>query len=168
MSNTTARVDRQATGLLDVTFWSNVAVMLLLAAVSAVNTVRAGTEQGPLVRAAAPELVFAVSAALILYMGYGCFSAMATKRRLSRAFVSLDEAGVSGYALANPTAREAGEPFSLAYGELRFVGVVDVAITKKHAVPSLKIATQERGYIVPAPEGLREIVRLLAERMPGE
>jgi hypothetical protein len=46
--------------------------------------------------------------------------------------------------------------------------IVEVSITKKHTTPSLKIEAGERAYYVPAPEGLKELVREIADQMTGK
>ncbi len=164
---TTAKVDRQATGLLDISFWSNIVVMVLIIGITAVNFFRAQTAQGALLSNASPELVLIVSAALVLYLGYGCFTVMTTKLRLNQAYISIDQAGVSGCSLEKPMMREPGEPFTAAFGEIRSVSIVGVPITKKHVAASLKIETADRSYVVPAPEGLHDLVNTLSERMTG-
>ena len=142
--------------------------MLFIVGVNMVNFARANTEQGALIVAASPSMVLIVSLALILSMGYGCFGALWTKRRLARVFVALDDAGVSGVSLPNPTMNEQGEAFSIPYAQIYAVSIVEVAITKKHTAPSLKMESAERAYFVPAPEGLKELVRLIAERMTAK
>ena len=164
----TVKADRQTTSLLDFTCWSNVAVILAIVVINIINLSRAKTAQGALVTAAAPELVMIVSFALVLYLGYGCYTALATKRRLSRVFVSLDEAGVSGVALPHPTTGEAGEAFSIPFAEIRSVSIEEIAITRKHMAPSLRLETDERAYHVPAPERLKELVREIADRMTAK
>ncbi|NLI55074.1 MAG: hypothetical protein GX417_12260 [Clostridiales bacterium] len=163
----TAAVDRQASSLLDITFWSNIFVILVLVGINAFNIARAGTEQGALITAASPVLVLIASLALAVWMGYACVDAMKTKRWLIKVGITLDESGVSGYALENPSLGKAGEPFSLRYSELRHVGVVEAAITKKHSFPSLKLSTADRSYIIPAPDGLDELIREISDRMTG-
>lgn len=162
------KADRQTTSLLDISIWSNVAIILLLAVANFVNYMRVSAGSGPLFTFAAPELVLIASIALILWLGYACIGFLGTKRRLRRVSVTLDENGVSGYALERPSESETGENFSIPYGKIRYVGVVDVAITKKQNASSLKIATAEREYIVPAPEKLQELVNRIAERMPDK
>ncbi len=168
MQKITAKVDRQATSLLDFTFWSNIVVLAFITGVNIVNFNRASTEQGALLAAASPNLVLIVSLALILYMGYGCYGALSTKNRLHRVVLAMDDAGVSGVSLPNPTKNEQGEAFSISFDQIYSVSIVDIAITKKHTAPSLKIESVECAYFVPAPEGLKEIVRLIAERMPAK
>ena len=162
-----AKADRQTTSLLDISFWSNLAIILLLAVANYVNYARVSKGSGPLLTFAAPEIVLIASLALALWLAYGCLGLLATMRKMRAVGVKLDEKCVSGYALEHPATREAGEDFSVSYADIRYVGIVDVAITKKHTAPSLKIATDERAYVVPAPEQLREIVRIISERMPG-
>jgi hypothetical protein len=166
MKQINAVVDRQATSLLDISFWSNIVVITLIAAINAVNLIRAGTGHDPLVGAITPGLVLVVSLALIAWMGIGCIEFKTIKHRLGKVRVMLDDIGISGYTLANPTMREEGERFSISYADVCYAGIVDVPISKKHSVPSLKIATAERAYVIPAPENLREIERIISERMP--
>ncbi len=160
------KADRQTTSLLDFSFWSNVAIILLLVVANFANYAQVSAGKGPIFTFAAPELVMIASLALVLWLGYACIGLTATKRRLRLVRVTLDDTGVSGYALEHPSTPETGEDFFLAYQQIRYVGVVDVAITKKHNAPSLKIATDERGYVVPAPEQLLELVKRIAEKMP--
>jgi len=83
-------------------------------------------------------------------------------------FVSLDDAGVSGVSLPNPMSSEPGEPFTIPYAQIQSVSVDGVAITKKHTALSLKLESDGKTYMVPAPEGLKEIVRQIAERMTAK
>ena len=165
MQKMTAKVDRQATSLLDLSLVSNIIVILIIIGINIVNLVRSNTDQGALVNAATPQLVVIVSLALIVYLGYGCYGAFSTRRRLARVFVSLDDAGVSGVSLPNPTMSEQGKEFSIPFSQIQSVSVDGVAITKKHTALSLKIGSDGQGFVVPAPEGLKEIVRLIAEQM---
>ncbi len=165
MQKLTAKVDRQATSLLDLTLGSNVIVILIIIGINIVNVVRANGTEGALVNAASPGLVVIASLALVLYLGYGCLGAFMTRRRLGNVFVSLDDAGVSGVSLPNPMTNEQGEAFSILYTQIQSVSVDGVAITKKHTALSLKMESDGHTYVVPAPEGLKEIVRLIAERM---
>jgi len=168
MESLHAKADRQTTSLLDISFWSNISIILLLAVANYVNFARVTAGNAPLLTFAAPELVLIASLALALWLAYGCFGLLATMRRLRAVSVKADEKCVSGYALENPCAREEGENFSVPYADIRFVGIVDVAITKKHTAPSLKIATDERAYVVPAPEKLHELVRWISEHIPEQ
>ncbi|MCE5188936.1 MAG: hypothetical protein LLF75_07115 [Eubacteriales bacterium] len=165
MQKTTAGVDRQATILLDMTFWSNMVVIVLLIIVNTINMIRAGSNTEPLISMASPELVLIASLALCVWMAFAGGSALATKRRLSRVHISCSEDGVEGVSMPNPANGDSGEAFSLSYHAIRFVGVVEVPITKKHMVPSLGMKDDQRSYIVPAPENLQELVRSLTERM---
>ena len=165
MANLRAKADRQATSLLDFMFWSDLVVILVIVGVNIANILRANSGQGALVTAAEPGLVLIVSFALVLYLGYGCFNALAIKSRLSRVFVSLNESGVSGFSLPNPTTGVPGEAFAVSYDQITSVCVEELAITKKHVAPSLRLETTEQSYHVPAPEHLKEIVQQIAERM---
>lgn len=165
MQETTAKVDRQATSLLDITLGSNVIVILIIIGINIVNLVRANSGQSALVNAAAPGLVVIVSLALVLYLLYGCWGAFTTRRRLGRVFIMVDENGVSGMSLANPTTGEQPQPFSVPFAQIRSVSVDGVALTKKHTVLALKLETEDRAYFVPAPEGLKELVQLISDHM---
>ena len=162
------KVDKQIRSLFDLSFWSSIAVIILIAVSNFVNYFRIGAQQTPLVNGASPQLVLVVSIGLVLWMVYGCVGNVLAKRRLVKAYVSLDEAGVSGHAIANPTLREVGEAFSLSYAQILSVDAVAIAITKKHSAPALRLKTAEREYIIPALENISEIIRLLSERIPGE
>jgi len=70
--------------------------------------------------------------------------------------------------LPNPTTGEQGEAFSIPYSQISEVSIVEVSITKKHTTSSLKIEAGERAYYVPAPEGLKELVREIADQMTGK
>ena len=168
MNQINAGADKQATSLLTISFWSNIAVMALIATAIAVNYIRVGLGRDPLIGMIRPEFVLVIGLALIGWLGFGCFEFLTIKKRLGRVRVMLNDIGISGFALANPTAREDGERFSVAYADVHFAGIIDVPISRKHTAPSLKIATSERAYIVPAPENLREIVRFISERMPNQ
>ena len=165
MPNMRVKADRQATSLLDFMFWSDLVVILVVVGINVANILRANSASGALVTAAEPELVLIVSFALVLYLGYGCIQALAIKNRLKRVFVSLDETGVKGFSLPNPTTGVPGEEFSLPYSAITAVSVEELAITKKHVAPSLKLESSELSYHVPAPEQLKEIVQQIAERM---
>ncbi|MEA4913905.1 MAG: hypothetical protein VB061_04990 [Christensenella sp.] len=168
MQKTISKVDRQATILLDITFWSNAAVLLFIVVINAINLTRVNLGQTALLTTASPSLVLVVSFAIVMYLGYNCYSALATKRRLSDVSVAIDESGVSGLSLPNPTTGERGEVFSVLFSQIEAVSISEVAITKKHMAPSLKIETAERAYYVPAPEGLKELVREIAEQMTAK
>ena len=168
MQKITAKVDRQATSLLDITLGSNVIVILIIIGINIVNLVRANSTEGALVNAAPPGLVMIVSLALVLYLAYGCWGAFSTRRRLGKVFVSLDDAGVSGVSLPNPTSAEQAEAFSIPYAQISSVSVDGVALTRKHTVLSLKIESGERAYHVPAPEGLKELVKQIADQMTAK
>ena len=168
MQKMTVKADRQVTSLLDFTFWSDFAVILAIVALNIVNLLRANGGQGAMITAAEPGLVLMVSFSLTIYLGYGCFNALSIKRRLARVYVSLDEAGVSGVSLPSPMSGRAGEAFTVSYGQIVSVSMEEVAITKKHAAPSLKLETDGQSYIVPAPERLKEIVQQIAERMTAK
>jgi hypothetical protein len=168
MQKITAKVDRQATSLLDLTLWSNVIVVLIIIGINIVNIIRSNSEQGALVNAASPGLVAIVSLALILYLCYGCLGAFMTRRRLGGVFVTLDDAGVSGVSMPNPMSSEPGETFSVVFTQIQSVSIDGVAITKKHTALSLKLESDGRTYIVPAPEGLKEIVSRIAEQMTAK
>ena len=165
MPNLRVKADKNATSLLDFMFWSDLVVILVIVGINIANILRTNSGQGALVTAAEPELVLIVSFALVLYLGYGCYNALAIKNRLSRVFVSLDETGVSGFSLPSPTTGVPGEEFSVRYETITSVSMVELAITKKHVAPSLRLETTEQSYHVPAPEQLKEIVQQIAERM---
>jgi len=167
MQKTTAVVDRQATSLLGMTLWSNIVVSALLLIVNAVNLYRAEAGKELLISLASPEVVLILSLALCVWMAYGCVGVLATKRRLSRVYISCSEEGVEGVSMPNPTNSGEGEPFQLAYDEIRYVGVAEVPLTKKGTVPSLKLSDEKRNYVVPAPEKLEELVREIADRISG-
>ncbi|MBA4347950.1 MAG: hypothetical protein C0413_03765 [Clostridiales bacterium] len=165
MQKITVRADRQVTSLLDFAFWSNVVVVLAVITINIINFLRMSSGQPAFVTAVAPEMFVMISFALALYLGFKCLTTRATKKRLSAVFVTLDDAGISGLCLPNPTSSKEGETFMVTYGEIRTVSVEDVAVTKKHVAPSLKLETAERTYIVPAPEGINELIRLIADQM---
>ncbi len=165
MKNITAKVDRQATVLLDFMFWSNAVVLAFIVVINAINLARVNLGQTALLTTASPSLVLLVSLAIILYLGFNCFSALAIKKRLNGVSVSVDEAGVSGLSLPSPTTSEKAEPFIVPFSQIETVSISEISITRKHMAPSLKIETAERAYFVPAPEGLKELVRTIADRM---
>ena len=168
MQKVTATVDRQTTVLLDITFWSNAAVLLFIVVINVINLTRANLGQTALLTTASPQLVLIVSLAIVLYLGYNCFSVLSTKRRLSGVSVTIDEAGVSGLSMPNPTTSEKAEAFSALYAQIESVSISEIAITKKHMAPSLKIETAERAYYVPAPEKLKELVQMIADQMTAK
>lgn len=161
----TAKADRQTTSLFDFMFWSDVVVILAIVGLNIVNLSRANTEQGALVSVAEPQLVFIVSLALMMYLCYGCYTALATKKRFGNVFVTLNDAGVSGYSLPHPATGERGEVFSALYDDIVSVSLIEVAVSRKHIAPALKIETEENSFVVPAPEHVKELVNQIAERM---
>ena len=165
MQKFTASVDRQATMLLDMSFWSSIVVIVLLMIVNTVNLLRANAGDEPLISLASPDLILIASLAICVWLAFGGVRALATKKRLSRVCVCCSENSVDGVSMPNPSNRDQGEPFSLPYQDIRFVGSVDVPLTKRQQVPSLKLKDDQRSYIVPAPEGLPEIVRIISDRM---
>ena len=165
MQKITAKVDRQATVLLDIMFWSNIIVLLFIIVINAINLVRVNLGQTALLTTASPSLVLLVSFAIVLYLGYNCFSSLAIKKRLNGVSVTLDEAGVSGLSLPSPTTSEKAEPFTVPFSQIETVSISEISITRKHTAPSLKIETAERAYYIPAPEGLKELVRAIADQM---
>ena len=165
MPRTTAKVDRQATILLDITFWSNAVVLLFIVVINAINLARVNSGQAALITTATPSLVLVVSFAIVVYLGYNCFSSLATKRRLSVVSVTIDEEGISGLSLPNPTTNEKAESFSVPFSQIETVSIVEIAITKKHMAPSLKIETDANAFYITAPEGLKELVRTIADQM---
>ncbi len=168
MQTKTYQVDRQTTSLLDISFWSNIAIIVLLAVVNFVNYARTNVGKEAIVNFASPSFVLILSVALALWLAYGCYTYLMTKKRLLLTSITLAESGVTGMALANPTTNETGINFQLQYSEIKFVGIVDVAITKKHNVLSLKLATEKQEYIIPSPQELQEIVRTISDKMTGE
>ena len=168
MQKMTAKVDRQTTLLLDITFWSNALVLLFIVVINIINLTRVNFGQTALLTTASPQLVLLVSFAITLYLGYNCFFALATKRRLSGVSVTIDEMGVTGFSMPNPTTNETGELFLVSFSQIETVSIVEIAITKKHMAPSLKIETAERAFYIPAPEGLKELVREIAEQMTAK
>ena len=165
MQKINSRVDRQATSLLDIMFWSNIVVIALLAVINAVNFYRVGSGGEALVKIASPEIIGVASALLVCYLVYGCVRAMLTRARLNRVFLRVLETGLEGLSLPEPMTSKKGKRFSVPFLEITEVSTVLVAISKKHEVPSLKIGCVEQIYIVPAPENLREIITTMSEQM---
>jgi hypothetical protein len=165
MQKHTAFVDRQATMMLDMTFWSSMVVIVLLLVINTINMLRASSGGEPLISLASPDLILIASLAICVWLAFGGVRALATKKRLSRVCVCCSETSVEGVSMPNPANGDMGEPFSLLYQDIRFVGSVDVPLTKRQQVPSLKLKDDQRSYVVPAPEGLPEIVRLISDRM---
>ena len=149
-------------------FWSNIVVILAIVGLNILNFVRANTPQGALVSLAEPQLVFIVSVALILYLGYGCYTARSSKKRFGNVFVALDETGVSGYSLPRPATGESGEAFTIEYGDIVSVSIAEVAVTKKHVAPALKIETADKSFVVPAPADIKTLVNQIAEHMTAK
>ena len=108
MQRTNVKVDRRATSLLDFMAWGNVALIIGIITLYWINAKRITNGSGALLSELQPELLMIVSAAMVLYLSFGCFTALATKRRLSCVFVTLDDAGVSGLSLPHPATNEPG------------------------------------------------------------
>ena len=165
MEKAVVHIDRQATSLLGITLWSNIIVSVLLLFVNAVNLYRAETESELLISFASPEMVFLISLALCVWMIFGCVGVIATKRRIEKVFLSWSDEGVEGISMPDPISKRMGEPFQLKFSEIRFVGITEIPLTKRGTVPSLKICNDEKVYIVPAPEKLDEIVKMISDHM---
>lgn len=165
MEKITVRVDRQATSLLDISFWSNIVVILIIIGINAVNLLRGGTAQSSTSSSATPQLVIIVSLGLILYMGYISYSSLMTKRRLNKVFVSVDDSGVSGVSLPNPMMAQEGVSFSVPFSQIQSVSLDGAALTKKHTALSLKLEADGQTYVIPAPERLKEIETIISEHL---
>ena len=167
MQQTTARVDKQVRSLFDLSFWSSIAVIILVIVSNFVNYYRTESMQQPLVSGTSPQLVLAISILLILWLIYGCVGNVLAKKRLVQAYITLDDAGVSGFSLPNPTTRETGVEFSLPYDQIQSVDVIAVAITRKHSTPALRLTALEKQYVVPAIENISEVLKSISERIPN-
>jgi len=163
-----SKVDRQATSLLDITFWSNIVVIAVVIVINIVNIQRESAGGERLVTVASPELVMIVSAALCVWMVARAASAVITKKRLKGVFVAVTERGVEGVSMPEPMTNKKAKRFSIGFDEICEARTVEVAITKKHDVPSLKIGGADEAYTVPAPERLRDILNMILERMPQD
>lgn len=168
MQPVTARVDRQIKSLFDLSLWSSIAVIILIAVSNFVNNYRIKAQQDPIVTGVSPNLVLVVSVLLVLWFVYGCVGNVLDKRRLVRAFVTLDDAGVSGHAIANPTHRDDGEEFSLSYDQIIAVDAIAVAITKKHSAPALRLKTLDREYVIPALENISDLIKRISEHIKSD
>jgi len=167
MKTIQSRVSKQATSLLDITFWSNLVVIALIVVINVINLLRASAQQGNLIEIASPEFVVVVSVILCVWMGVRALSAIFTKRRLGSVYISLTETGVEGVSMPEPMSGRKGESFSLAYREITEVHRVEVPITRRNPVPSLRIGNSEESYTIPAPEQMDELIRLISAQMPG-
>ncbi len=172
MERITVKVDKQAISLLDITKWSNLACILLLAVLNAVNCLRAGSGDGTTLFAGmSRETVLIVSALLGAYMAARCFTAVAVKRRLEQVSFTITETGVEGMSMPEPMRRDrvhpGGEPFSVPFEAIQSVRTAEVMITKKHPMPSLAIECENATYVVPAPEQLKELIRQIEGRLSG-
>lgn len=165
MEKITVRVDRQATSLLDVSFWSNLVVILVIIGINGVNLFRAGTEQAATGSISTPQLVILVSLGLIVYMGFISYSSMMTKRRLNKVFLSIDDSGVSGVSLPSPMLAKEGVSFSVPFSQIQSVSLDGTALTKKHTALSLKLEADGQMYVIPAPERLKEIESIISEHL---
>ena len=165
MQKNTYAVDRQATSLLDITFWSNIAVIALLIAINAVNFYRAATGGETLVKIASPELIAIISGILALWMGVSCFTAMRVKTRLKKVFLRLTETGVAGISMPEPMNNKKGRAFEVAYADITEIRTAEMHVTTKSTIASLRIVCGEQEYDVPAPEHLQELMELLADRI---
>ncbi len=159
------KVDRQATSLLDITFWSNIVVIALLIAINAVNFYRAATGGETLVKIASPELIAILSAVLALWMGVSCFTAMRVKARLKKVYLRLTEAGVAGISMPEPMNNKKGRAFEVAYTDITEIRAAEMHVTAKSTISSLRIVCDKQEYDVPAPEHLQELMELLSDRI---
>lgn len=158
-------VDRQATSLLDITFWSNIAVIALLIAINAVNFYRAATGGVMLVKIASPELIAIISGILAIWMGVSCFTAMRVKARLKKVYLRLTETGVMGISMPEPMNNKKGTAFEIAYADITEIQVAEMHVTAKSTISSLRIVCGKQEYDVPAPEHLQELMELLGDRI---
>jgi len=142
-------------------------VIALVVVINAINLFRSAAQQDDLIEIASPEFVVVVSVILCVWMAVRALSAIFTKRRLKSVYVSLTEDGVEGVSMPEPMSGRKGESFSLAYREITDVHRVEVPITRRNPVPSLRIGNSEEGYTIPAPEQMDELILLISERMPG-
>jgi hypothetical protein len=165
MQEMNCKVDRQVTSLLDITFWSNIVVIVLLIAINAVNFQRAATGGETLVKIASPELIAIISGILAIWMGVSCFTAMRVKARLKNVFIRLSETGVSGVSMPEPMNNKKGTAFEVAYKDITGIRAAETHVTTKSTISSLRIICGEREYDVPAPEHLQELMELLADRI---
>lgn len=163
-----SKVDRQATSLLDITFWSNVVVTAALVVINIVNIQREATGGEELIQIASPGLVIIVSAALGVWMITRAVSALVTKKRLKSVSIAVTESGVTGVSMPEPMTKKKPERFSIDFTDIREAGTVEIAITKKTNVPALKIGGAEEAYTIPAPERMKEILNIILERMPKD
>jgi hypothetical protein len=160
-----SNVDRQATSLLDITFWSNIVVIAVVIGINIVNIVREGTGGERVISFASPEFVLILSTALCVWMLARAISALVTKRRLKTVFLAVSDDGIAGVSMPEPMTNKQEKRFSVAFDQVCEVRTVEVAITKKHNVPSLKIGTADEWFIIPVPERLQEIVAMLSEML---
>lgn len=163
-----SKVDRQATSLLDITFWSNIVVIAVVVVINIVNVIREDTGGKQLITFASPEFVLLISVVLCIWMLVRAISALVTKSRLKNVFIAISDDGIEGVSMPGPMTNKKAKNFSVAFDQVCEARTVEVAITKKHDVPSLKIGTVEESFIIPAPERLREILNLIIERMPKD
>lgn len=159
------KVDRQATSLTDITFWSNIAVIALLIAINAVNFYRAVTGGEMLVKIASPELIAIISGILAIWMGVSCFTAMRVKARLKKVHLRLTETGVMGISMPEPMNNKKGTAFEIAYADITEIHVAEMHVTAKSTISSLRIVCGKQEYDVPAPEHLQELMELLGDRI---
>lgn len=165
MQKNTYSVDRQATSLLDITFWSNIVVIALLIAINAVNFSRAAAGGETLVKIASPELIAIISAVLAIWMGVSCFTAMRVKARLKNVFIRLSETGVSGVSMPEPMNNKKGTAFEVTYKDITGIRATETHVTTKSTVSSLRIVCGDREYDIPSPEHMQELMEILADRI---
>jgi len=158
-------VDRQATSLLDITFWSNIAVIALLIAINTVNFYRAATGGEMLVKIASPELIAIISGILAIWMGVSCFTAMRVKARLKKVYLRLTETGVTGISMPEPMNNKKGTAFEIAYADITEIHIAEMHVTAKSTISSLRIVCGKQEYDVPAPEHLQELIELIGDRI---
>ncbi len=163
-----SRVDRQATSLLDITFWSNIVVIAVVIGINIVNIMREDSGGEQLIAFASPEFVMIISTALCIWMLVRAISALVTKNKLKGVFIAVLDDVIEGVSMPEPMTTKQAKHFSVAFDQVCEARTVEVAITKKHDVPSLKIGTADESFTIPAPEHLREILNLIIERMPKD
>lgn len=163
-----SKVDRQATSLLDITFWSNLVVIAVVVAINIVNIIREGTGGRLLISFASPEFVMIASAILCVWMLVRAISALITKKRLKSVFIGVTDQGIEGVSLPEPMKKTKGRLFSIPFDQICEATIVEIAITKKNVVPSLKIGTTRESYTIPAPERMRFILDMILEHMPQD
>ena len=178
MEETEARIyraDKQYTSILNISKWSNLACIGVLAAICLVKYFQSGTtaaaESGNTTGLLSLDTMLLISALLSAYLLYRFFSVRRTLERIQQVYLRIDGDCVAGVSLANPMSPDRaypnGRPFTLQSYEIIDVSVREITYLKQNMAPALTIKTPEDTYVIPALCGVED-ARMHLEQLMAE